>query len=209
MTPTIFFLFGFLLCTINSHVVARDFCIADLNSRDTPAGYPCKSPTNITVDDFVFSNFKLGKPNQFNSSVATAYVGNFPALNGLGFSIARGELEEGVTIPLHLHPDTSEVVIAGSGNYTTGFISSDNVVYMKTLAEGDIFVIPKGLLHFGFNSGKGKVSALFVLSHENPSIQIVDLALFGNKLDSSIIQKTTFLDDAQIKKLKALFKGSG
>ncbi|CAL0313014.1 unnamed protein product [Lupinus luteus] len=208
MTP-IFFLFAFLLCTINSHVVARDFCVADLKGGVTSVGYPCKSPTNVTIDDFVFSNFKVGTSNQFNFSGAYAIVDNFPALNGLGFSIARAELEEGATIPLHAHVDADEVVIAGPGNYTTGFISSDNVVYIKTLTEGNIFVIPKGLLHFGFNAGKGKISTLYVLSSEKPSTQIVDLALFGSKLDSSIIQKTTFLDDAQIKKLKALFKGSG
>ncbi|KAE9614491.1 putative germin, rmlC-like cupin domain-containing protein [Lupinus albus] len=125
--------------------------------------------------------------------------------------MARVELEEGAIIPVHTHVDATEVVIAGScsGKYTTGFISSDNVVYIKTLVEGDIFVIPKGLLHFGFNAGEGKASGMAVFSSERPSVQIIDLALFGNTLDSAIVEKTTFLDEAQVKKLKALFKGSG
>ncbi|KAE9614489.1 putative germin, rmlC-like cupin domain-containing protein [Lupinus albus] len=194
----VFFLFGFLLSSITSHVSARDFCA-------------CKLPKDVTVEDFLFSNFKVGPPNQFNFSTISATVDNFPALNGLGFSLARAELEEGATVPLHTHPDATEVVIAGSGpgKYTTGFITSDNVVYIKTLSEGDIFVIPKGLLHFGINSGKGKSVGLGVFSSENPSIEVLDLALFGNNLDSAILQKTTFLDIEQIKKLKTFFKGSG
>ncbi|OIW14315.1 hypothetical protein TanjilG_21455 [Lupinus angustifolius] len=210
MTP-IFFLLAFLISTINSHVAAIDFCVADLKGAQTSVGYPCKLPKDVTVNDFVFSNFTNGAPNQFNFSFTPAIVDNFPALNGLGFSFAKVELEEGATVPMHAHPDATEVVIAGSGpaKYTTGFITSDNVVYTKTLSEGDIFVIPKGLLHFGINTGKGKASGLAVFSSEKPSIQVLDLALFGNKLDSSIVEKTTFLDAAQVKKLKALFKGSG
>ncbi|KAE9614487.1 putative germin [Lupinus albus] len=186
----VFFLFGFLLSSITSHVSARDFCVADLKSSLTTVGWT---------------------PNQFNFSTISATVDNFPALNGLGFSLARAELEEGATVPLHTHPDATEVVIAGSGpgKYTTGFITSDNVVYIKTLSEGDIFVIPKGLLHFGINSGKGKSVGFGVFSSENPSIEVLDLALFGNNLDSAILQKTTFLDIEQIKKLKTFFKGSG
>ncbi|KAE9614488.1 putative germin [Lupinus albus] len=207
----VFFLFGFLLSSITSHVSARDFCVADLKSSLTTVGYACKLPKDVTVEDFLFSNFKVGPPNQFNFSTISATVDNFPALNGLGFSLARAELEEGATVPLHTHPDATEVVIAGSGpgKYTTGFITSDNVVYIKTLSEGDIFVIPKGLLHFGINSGKGKSVGLGVFSSENPSIEVLDLALFGNNLDSAILQKTTFLDIEQIKKLKTFFKGSG
>ncbi|KAE9614492.1 hypothetical protein Lal_00012298 [Lupinus albus] len=207
----VFFLFGFLLSSITSHDSARDFCVADLKGAQTTVGYPCKLPKDVTVEDFLFSNFKAGTLNQFNFSFTSATVDNFPALNGLGFSLAKAEIEEGATIPMHSHADATEIVIAGSGpaKYTTGFITSDNVVYMKTLSEGDIFVIPKGLLHFGINSGKGKASGLTIFSSEKPSIQVLDLALFGNNLDSAIVEKTTFLDAAQVKKLKTLFKGSG
>ncbi|CAL0313020.1 unnamed protein product [Lupinus luteus] len=205
----VFFLFAFLLCTITSHVVAIDFCIADLKGGDTPAGYPCKSPTNVTVDDFVFSNFKIGKPNQFNFSFTPAFVDHFPALNGLGFSFGRVEIKRGGAIPMHTHADATEVIISTGGTYIACFITSDNKVYTKTLTEGNIFVIPKGLLHFGLNIGKGKASGIVVFSSEKPSVQILDIALFGNNLDSGIIGKTTYLDVAQIKKLKALFKGSG
>ncbi|KAF1871938.1 hypothetical protein Lal_00012155 [Lupinus albus] len=124
-------------------------------------------PKDVRVEDFLFFNFKVGPPNQFNFSTISATVDNFPALNGLGFSLARSELEEGATVPFHTHPGATEVVIAGSV--------------------------------------QGKSVGLGVFSSENPSIEVLDLALFGNKLDSSILQKTTFLDIEQIKKLKTFY----
>ncbi|CAL0313018.1 unnamed protein product [Lupinus luteus] len=205
----IFLLFAFLLSTTISHVNARDFCVADLKGALTSAGYPCKSLESIKLEDFVFSNFTVGTPNQLKMAFTPAFVEQLPALNGLGFGMARVELEEGGVVPIHTHVDATEVIIPTGGSFTIGFISSDNKVYMKTISEGNIFVIPKGLLHFGLNAGKGKHSAVYVFSSEHRSLQVVDLALFGSDLDSNIIAKTTFLDIEQIKKLKAVFKGSG
>ncbi|KMT19596.1 hypothetical protein BVRB_1g012120 [Beta vulgaris subsp. vulgaris] len=31
---------------------AGDFCVADLSLPNGPAGYLCKSPANVTADDF-------------------------------------------------------------------------------------------------------------------------------------------------------------
>jgi hypothetical protein len=64
-------------------------------------------------------------------------------------------------------------------------------------------------MHFGVNSGVGKVIVITTYSSPNPSIQLVDVLLFGNTLSTAILEKTTGLDPAQIKKLKAVFGGSG
>ncbi|OIV89352.1 hypothetical protein TanjilG_23054 [Lupinus angustifolius] len=203
-----FFLFAFLLST-TSHVSPIDFCIADLKVARTPAGYPCKPPSTVTVDDFVFSNYLPGKNNIFNFSFTLASVDNFPSLNGLGFSMARFDIEEGGVVPMHTHVDADEVIIMLQGNLTAGFISSDsNTAFVKTISEGNIIVLPKGLLHFALNVGKGKASANVIFSSVKPSVQLFDVALFGNNLDSAIVEKTTFLDHAQVQKLKGQFKGS-
>ncbi|KAE9619499.1 hypothetical protein Lal_00015109 [Lupinus albus] len=205
----IFFALAFLLSTI-SHVSAIDFCVADLNATETLTGYPCKSPATVTVDDFVFSNLFPGKNNIFNFSFTSAIIDNFPAINGLGLSISRFDIEEGGVVPMHTHADATEVIVMLQGNLTAGFISSDsNTVFMKTLSDGNIMVLPKGLLHFALNVGKGKASAYVIFDSVKASVQLFDVALFGNNLDSSIVEKTTFLDLAQIQKLKGQFKGSG
>ncbi|CDO97853.1 unnamed protein product [Coffea canephora] len=49
----LFFLFFFLVFTSEASV--QDFCVADLNGPEGPAGCSCKSPANVTVDDFTFT----------------------------------------------------------------------------------------------------------------------------------------------------------
>ncbi|KAK7250679.1 hypothetical protein RIF29_33264 [Crotalaria pallida] len=205
----IFCLFVFLLSN-TSYVTAIDFCVADLKAAETPLGFPCKSPATVTVNDFVFTKFIEGKPNIFNFSFTSATVNEFPALNGLGLSAARFDIAVGGVVPIHSHADATEVIIMQTGSLTAGFISStDNKVFVKTLSAGNIMVLPKGLFHFALNAGKEKATANVIFSSVRPSIQLLDLALFGNNFDSALVAKTTFLDPAQVKKLKGVFKGSG
>ena len=48
-------LFLFSLLSSSSRALVQDFCVADLSLPDGPAGYPCKNPAKVTVDDFVYS----------------------------------------------------------------------------------------------------------------------------------------------------------
>ncbi|KAL5062659.1 hypothetical protein RYX36_024396 [Vicia faba] len=205
-------IFILFLLTLLSHSTSNasvlDFCVADLSSPQTPSGYPCKS--SVTIKDFVFSNFNEGNSsNFFKFSVTPAFVDQFPAVNGLGISTARLDLDIGGTVPMHSHRGASELIIVVQGRITAGFISSDNEVFVTTLSKGEILVFPQGLLHFEFNAGKSKASAFLIFSSSNPGSQVVDLALFGNKLSSALVEKTTLLDHAQVRKLKAIFGGSG
>ncbi|CAN0838282.1 Germin-like protein 8-14 [Linum grandiflorum] len=192
-----------LVVTISSTTaLVQDFCVGDLKSADTPSGYPCKPATSVTEDDFVYSG--LASPgnttNIIKAAVTPGFVSQFPGVNGLGLSIARLDLAVEGVIPLHTHP----------GTICAGFISSGaNKVYFKSLQKGDAMVFPQGLLHFQFNSGKTPAVAFVSLSSPNPGLQITDFALFANDLPSEIVEKVTFLDDAQVKKLKAVLGGTG
>ncbi|CAN1166841.1 Germin-like protein 8-14 [Linum perenne] len=203
-----------LLLAIISPTTAlvQDFCVADLKSADTPSGYPCKSPMSVSVNDFVFSG--LASPgnttNLIKAAVTPGFVSQFPGVNGLGLSIARLDLAVDGVIPLHTHPVASEVLLVLQGTICAGFVSSGaNKVYFKSLQKGDAMVFPQGLLHFQFNSGKTPAAAFVSLSSPNPGLQITDFALFANDLPSEIVEKVTFLDDAQVKKLKGVLGGSG
>ncbi|KAF5946552.1 hypothetical protein HYC85_016780 [Camellia sinensis] len=70
-------------------------------------------------------------------------------------------------------------------------------------------VFPQGLLHFQFNSGNIPALAIVSLNSPNPGVDFINSALFANNLPSAIVEKVTFLDDAQVKKLKAVFGGTG
>ncbi|XP_030513368.1 germin-like protein subfamily 3 member 3 [Rhodamnia argentea] len=202
-------LFSLLLSA--SHAAVQDFCVADLMGPQSPSGYLCKKESAVTVNDFIFSG--LGVPgnttNLIKAAVTTAFVGQLPGLNGLGISLARLDLAPGGVIPIHTHPGGSEVLIVLQGSICAGFISSANNVYFKNLNKGDSMVFPQGLLHFQVNAAKGPSIAIVSFSSPSPGLQIVDFALFGNNLPSALVEAITFLDDAQVKKLKALLGGTG
>ncbi|KAJ8646947.1 hypothetical protein MRB53_008695 [Persea americana] len=210
----IFFLFFFLLQLLSfpSHAAVQDFCVGDLSLPEGPAGYSCKKPAKVTVNDFVFSGLGVtgNTSNLIKAAVTPAFSAQFPGVNGLGISIARLDLAVDGVIPLHTHPGGSEVLVVVEGTICAGFISSSaNSVYFKSLKKGDIMVFPQGLLHFQINGGGTPAIAFASFSSPSPGLQITAFALFKNNLPSALVEKTTFLDDAQVKKLKAVLGGTG
>lgn len=149
----------------------------------------------------VFSSFVSGTIiDPFNVSINIVSVTKLPALNGLGISAGRGDFDVNGSVPMHFHPDATELLIMVKGELTVGFITPTKV-YIKTVKPGAVIVFPIGLLHFVVNL------VMLGFSSSNPSI--LDYLLFGNNLPTSIIQQTTKLDLPQIMKLKAQFGGSG
>uniref|UniRef100_I1MK05 Germin-like protein n=1 Tax=Glycine max TaxID=3847 RepID=I1MK05_SOYBN len=138
------------LLSSTSHATVQDFCVADLKGADTPSGYPCKPPANVTSDDFVYTGLAeaANVTNIINAAVTPAFVAQFPGLNGLDLSAARLDLGPGGVIPLHTHPGANELLIVLQGHILAGFISSGNIVYQKVLKKGELMVFPQGLLHF-------------------------------------------------------------
>lgn len=194
-----------------THASVVDFCVADLSLPNGPEGYACKKPEKVTVDDFVFTGLGVSGSinNLIKAAVKPAFAAQFPGLNGLGLSLARLDLLVDGVVPMHTHPGGSEILFVTQGVITAGFVSSANGVYVKALNKGDTMVFPQGLLHFQINSGKNPATAIVSFSSANPGLQITDFALFGNDLPSDILEETTFLDDAQVQKLKGVLGGSG
>jgi len=200
------------LLPFSSLALNQDFCIADLARGDTPAGYPCKPQTGVTADDFYYRGLNTTGPtiNPFNIGLSSAFVTRFPGVNGLGISAARVDFAPGGVVPLHSHPGGTELLFVIEGAISAGFISSlTNQVYVKTLYKGDLMVFPQGLLHFQYNLGNDTAVALSSYSSANPGLMILDFALFANNLPSDVVSKVTVLDELEVRKLKALFGGSG
>ncbi|XP_054784779.1 germin-like protein subfamily 3 member 1 [Prosopis cineraria] len=207
----IIFLFSLVLSSSSSTSNAADFCVADLMAAEGPAGYPCKAAANVTADDFVYTALaKSGNTtNIISAAVSPAFVAQFPGVNGLGISAARLDLAPNGVIPFHTHPAASELLVVLHGHILAGFVSSANAVYLKKLNKGEIMVFPQGLLHFQVNAGKNKATAVVSFSSPDPGLQILDYVLFGNELPSKLVEAVTFLDDAQVKKLKGVLGGTG
>ncbi|KNA10858.1 hypothetical protein SOVF_140300 [Spinacia oleracea] len=204
----IIFLFIFLV-PLSSATSIVDFCVADFNYPGGPAGYACRNPANLTADDFVYSGLGVAgnTSNIFNASAFLAVDITFPALNGLGLSMARLDFGVGGVIPIHAHR-VSEVILVIEGTIIAGFIGSDNTPYYKTLNKGDIMIFPQSLLHFQVNVGDSPALAFVSLNSASPGFQTTSFALGANDLPTDIIQKITLLDAAQIRQLKTVFGGT-
>ncbi|XP_021857533.1 auxin-binding protein ABP19a-like [Spinacia oleracea] len=201
----IFSLFISLSCATN----VVDFCVADLSFPVGPAGYPCKNPAKLTVDDFVYSGLSVAGngSNVFKLATNVAFDVTFPALNGQGISMLRADIGVGGVVPLHSHRVT-ELIYMVSGTMIAGFINSDNKPFFKTLNKGDIMVVPQGSYHFAVNTGNTPAIATATFSSANPGIHVVTTSIAANNLPTDIIQKVTLLDAKQILQLKKFFGGS-
>ncbi|KAK8550342.1 hypothetical protein V6N13_118858 [Hibiscus sabdariffa] len=174
-----------------------------------PAGYSCKKAEEVTANDFVFSGLRAtgNTSNFFKVALTPAFSSQFPGVNGVGMSVGRVDYPVDGRAPMHTH-EATEVFVVIQGTFYAGFISSTNKFYSKTINEGDIMAFPQGLMHFQINLGKSPALALSFYSSASPGIYIMDNALFANDLSTDILQKTTFLDSDQIKKLKGLLGGT-
>ncbi|TVU05620.1 hypothetical protein EJB05_48789, partial [Eragrostis curvula] len=200
------------LLPVSTLALAQDFCVANLLQSQTPSGYPCKPELLVTSNDFV--NHGLAEPGllipPFKTRLASALVTQFPAVNGLGISATRFDVLPGGVVPMLTHPGATELLLVVEGQMIAGFVSADrNQVYIKALEKGDLFVFPQGLLHFQYNPANTTAVGFSAYSSSNPGLQIVDWALFKNNLASKIINNVTFIDFPEIRRLKALFGGSG
>ena len=208
MSPVIFI---FSLLLFSCHAAVQDFCVGDLTAPESPAGYACKKPAKVTVADFVYSGLGVAgnTSNIIKAAVTPAFAMQFPGVNGLGISLARLDLAPSGVVPFHTHPGGSEVLLVVQGTITAAFVSTANTVYLKTLKKGDIMVFPQGLLHFQVNAGGTPAIAYVSFSSASPGLQILDYVLFANNLPTELVAATTFLDTAQIKKLKGVLGGTG
>lgn len=204
-----FIIFSLFVSFSSADTSVIDFCVADFNFPVTPAGYPCRNPANLTVDDFVFSGLGVAgnTSNIFNLGVTSAFDSTFPALNGLGLSMARLDIGVGGVVPIHSHR-VSEVILVIEGTIIAGFIGSDNVAYFKTLKKGDIMIFPHTLLHFQVNVGDHPALAFVSLNSPNPGFQFITTSIGANDLPTEVVKKITLFDVAQVRKVKKLFDGT-
>lgn len=200
----VFYIF-YLLASF-SHAIQHDFCVGDLSLPMGPEGYACKDPAKVTTDDFVYTGFRGVKPttNIFGNHLTLAFANAFPALNGLGISLARLDFAVGGVIPVHSHR-TSEVLILAQGTIIAGFIDTNNTAYYKKLEVGDVMIFPQAMLHFQVNVGKTPALAFVSLNGANPALQITTSSLFDGNLPAEIAERITLLSRKEVMRMKKLF----
>lgn len=170
----------------------QDFCIAKSASDPTINGVVCKPIAEVTASDFM-SPFLKNAGNTNNPDkvkVTAANVGNFPAVNTQGISMVRIDWAKGGINPPHVHPRATEILFLVEGSLYVGFISTDNTLFATYLQKGELFIFPRGLIHFQLNVGKGNAFAIAALNSQNFGVSQVAAALFmPTNIDDQVLTK--------------------
>ncbi|KAH6781552.1 RmlC-like cupins superfamily protein [Perilla frutescens var. frutescens] len=187
----------------------QDFCIADLQGRISVNGFPCKPASNVTSDDFFFGGLARegNTNNSFGSSVIQGNVLAFPGLNTLGISMNRLDIAPGGIIPPHSHPRATESGIVIQGQLLVGLITTSGVFYAKNLIAGQMFVIPRGLLHFQLNVGNEKALIYSAFNSHMPGSVYVSVTLFGSRpsVPNDVLKKAFLVNESVIDQIKSKF----
>ncbi|XP_024520701.1 putative germin-like protein 2-1 [Selaginella moellendorffii] len=189
----------------------QDFCVADNGSKIKVNGVVCKAAADVKAEDFKSS--LLATPgntdNKLGSNVTLASVNNFPGLNTFGVAFARVDYAPGGTNPPHVHPRGSELLFLVHGHLLVGFVTTlpDNKLFAQMLYPGDLFVFPRGLVHFQLNVGKEPAVAMAGFNSQNPGATQVAKAVFDSNppINDDVIAKAFQIDDrGLIQKLREL-----
>ncbi|EFJ17534.1 hypothetical protein SELMODRAFT_114245 [Selaginella moellendorffii] len=187
----------------------QDFCIGDLSVVPGINGFPCRNPSTVTVDDFIYSGI-VNSSNTTNINRSGAIFGTalrFPGLNTLGLSIARLDFLPGGIIPPHTHPRASEMVYVEEGSVYAAIVTADNRLFARVMNRGEVMVIPRGLIHWQMNVGRTNAKIIATLNSQFPGIQFIGSSFFGSRpqIPNEVLEKTFFLDENTINHVRSNF----
>ncbi|KAK9126351.1 hypothetical protein Scep_015197 [Stephania cephalantha] len=194
---------------ITALVVAVAFAIVSMtNAGDPDILSDFIVPFDLTPNPnfFTYTGFRVlvgeEPPTAFN--VTKASVAEFPALNGQSVSFAVLMYPPGTVNPPHTHPRSAELLLVIEGTLEVGFVDTTNKLYTQTLQLGDMFIFPKGLVHYQYNADpKNIVTALSAFGSANAGTVSVPKTLFTTGIDDTVLAMSFKTDVATIQKIKA------
>lgn len=170
-------------------------------------GFACKAEANVTAADFFFAG--LAKPgvinNTLGSVVTAANVEKIPGLNTLGVSFSRIDYKAGGLNPPHTHPRATELVFVLEGELDVGFITTANKLISKSIKKGEIFVFPKGLVHYQKNNEDKPASVISAFSSQLPGTLSIASALFASTptVPDDVLSQAFQIDTKQVDTIKS------
>ncbi|XP_064958631.1 germin-like protein 9-3 [Musa acuminata AAA Group] len=138
-----------------------------------------------------------------NFTVLKATMAEFPALGGQSVSYAVLSFPAGSVNPPHTHPRAAELLFLIDGYLEVGFVDTANKLYTQTLQPGDLFVFPKGLVHYQYCNRKNPAIAISAFGSASAGTVSVPKAVFTTGIDDGILAKSFKTDAATVDKIKA------
>ncbi|KAK3205682.1 hypothetical protein Dsin_019728 [Dipteronia sinensis] len=146
------------------------------------------------IFDYPPSTFKVTK----------ASMAEFPALNGQSVSMAVLQFPTEGLNPPHTHPRSAELLFLIEGCLEVGFVDTTNKLFVQNLQVGDMFVFPKGLVHYQYNADtKIPAIAISAFGSANAGTVSVPLTVFGTGISDGILAEAFKTDVATVQKIKA------
>ncbi|XP_031497436.1 germin-like protein 5-1 [Nymphaea colorata] len=190
----------------------QDICVADLASPVKLNGYACKESSKVNASDFFFAGLATAGAtnNSMGSLVTAANVQKVPGLNTLGVSLSRIDYAPGGINPPHTHPRATEMVFVLEGTLNVGFITTANVVISKTITKGEVFVFPRGLVHYQQNAGDSPAAVIAAFNSQLPGTQSIAATLFASSppVPDSVLAKAFHIGTGQVEKIRGRFAPS-
>ncbi|XP_059428979.1 LOW QUALITY PROTEIN: germin-like protein 9-3 [Corylus avellana] len=121
--------------------------------------------------------------------------------DGQSVSIAVLEFPAGTTNPPHTHPRSAELLFLIGGTLQVGFVDTANKLFTQTLQVGDIFVFPKGLVHFQYNSANATALAISAFGSADAGLVSLPNTLFNTSIDDNVLALSFKTDVATIQHL--------
>ncbi|XP_077239925.1 germin-like protein 5-1 [Tasmannia lanceolata] len=185
----------------------QDLCVANAGAGVKINGFACKDATSVNGTDFFFAGLANPGPtnNTFGSLVTAANVEKIPGLNTLGVSMSRIDYAPSGLNPPHTHPRATEIVFVLDGQLDVGFITTANVLISKTIKKGEIFVFPRGLVHFQKNNGNVSAAVIAAFNSQFPGTQSIGIALFAATppVPDNVLTKAFQVGTKEVEKIKS------
>ncbi|XP_077225245.1 germin-like protein subfamily 2 member 2 [Tasmannia lanceolata] len=185
----------------------QDFCVGLPNATNVYLnGFPCKKSSGVISNDFYYSGLQqAGTPNIFGVSFSIGVAQTFPGLNTLGVSINRITYLRGGTNTPHVHPRATELLYVVRGRVNAAFVTTNNVLYSKDLKAGDLFVFPRGLVHYNYNIGKAGAETLAFFNSQFAGTSVISLNLFASmpSIPDEVLEKSFLVNEQTVEAIKA------
>ncbi|CAN6203837.1 unnamed protein product [Urochloa humidicola] len=162
-------------------------------------------PGNITGALFTYTGLRVAvtSPAPANFTLTKASMAEFPALNGQSVSMAALSFPPGAVNPTHTHPRASELLLVVDGALSVGFVDTAGKLFVQDLDTGDMFVFPKGTVHWQCNKGSQPAKAISAFGSAAAGLVSVPVTVFGTGIDDTVLAKSFKTDVYTVQKLKA------
>ncbi|PKA63024.1 Germin-like protein 9-3 [Apostasia shenzhenica] len=195
---------AFLLLSATLSIVAAALARAPHIAADS--GVPADASTTINANFFTFTGLNRtlwGEPTDGSPFKATtANQLDFPALADQSVSSTVLQFAPGGINPPHIHPHASELLVVFHGTLTVGFVDSAGKLFTQQLNPFEVFLFPKGLVHFQANlSPRVYGVALSAFGSSNAGTISLPKAIFGSGIDAEVLAKAFKTDAATVGKL--------